>query len=115
VVKRHGRLDVPYGEVNRLRYRGANLPGNGADGGLGAFRVIRFGPKGPVHGETFVALVEWQKGGPRAKVLVSYGSSSQPGTKHDVDQLPLLSEKKMRNAWRTRKEVERNLESKDVF
>lgn len=115
VMKRHGRLDVPYGEVNRFRYRAANLTGNGADGALGAFRVIRFGPQGPVHGDTFVALVEWQKTGPRAKVLVSYGSSSQPGTKHDVDQMPLLSEKKLRDAWRTRKEVERNLESKDVF
>jgi acyl-homoserine-lactone acylase len=115
VLKKHGRLDVAYGDVNRFRFRGADLPGNGADGALGAFRVIRFGPNGPVHGDTFVACVEWTKRGPRAQVLTSYGNSSQPGTKHDVDQLPLLSEKKLRPAWRTKQEVLRNLESKVSF
>jgi acyl-homoserine-lactone acylase len=116
VEKTYGKLDVAYGDVNRLKFRGADLPGNGADGALGAFRVIRFGPNhAPVHGDTFVALVEWQKSGPHAEVLVSYGNSSQPGTKHDVDQLPLLSQKKLRTAWRLRKDVERHLESKDTF
>lgn len=116
VEKKFGRLDVPYGEVTRFRFRGADLPGNGADGALGAFRVMRYGAdRAPVHGDTFVAIVEWQKGGPRAQVLMSYGNSSQPGTKHATDQLPLLSEKKLRVAWRLRKDVERNLESKDEF
>lgn len=115
VKKQFGRIDPAYGEVRRFRYRGADFSANGADGGLGAFRVIRFGPNGPVHGDTFVACVEWSKGGPHAQVLVSYGNSSQPGTKHDVDQLPLLSDKKLRTAWRLRKEVEGNLESKDIF
>jgi acyl-homoserine-lactone acylase len=116
VEKKFGKLDVAYGAVNRFKFRGADLPGNGADGALGAFRVIRFGPqRTPVHGDTFVCLVEWLKTGPHAEVLVSYGNSSQPGTKHDVDQLPLLSEKKLRTAWRLRKDVERHLESKDTF
>ena len=116
VLKKWGKLDVAYGEVNRFKFRGADLPGNGADGALGAFRVIRYGPqRSPVHGDTFVAVVEWQKTGPHAEVLVSYGNSSQPGTKHDVDQLPLLSQKKLRVAWRIRKDVEKHLESKDVF
>ncbi len=116
VEKNFGKLDVAYGDVNRFKFRGADFPGNGADGALGAFRVIRFGPnRAPVHGDTFVALVEWLKTGPHAQVLVSYGNSSQPGTKHDVDQLPLLSQKKLREAWRLRKDVEKHLESKDVF
>ena len=116
VEKNFGKLDVAYGDVNRFKFRGADFPGNGADGALGAFRVIRFGPnRAPVHGDTFVALVEWLKTGPHAQVLVSYGNSSQPGTKHDVDQLPLLSQKKLREAWRTRRDVEKHLESKDVF
>jgi acyl-homoserine-lactone acylase len=115
VRKRYGKLDVPYGEARRFAFRAADLPGNGADGGLGAFRVIRYGPNGPVHGDTFVACVEWRKGGPHAQVLLSYGNSSQPGTKHDIDQLPLLSAKKLRPAWRLRKDVEKNLESRDSF
>ncbi len=121
VEKNYGKLDVAYGDVNRFKFRGANLPGNGADGALGAFRVIRYGApdadkqRSPVHGDTFVAAVEWLKSGPHAQVLVSYGNSSQPGTKHDVDQLPLLSRKALRTAWRLRKDVEAHLESKDSF
>jgi acyl-homoserine-lactone acylase len=117
--KTYGSLDASWGDFMRFRFRGADLPGNGADGGLGAFRVVRFGgpatskQKAPVHGDTFVAAVEWLKSGPHAQVLVSYGNSSQPGTKHDIDQLPLLSAKKLRTAWRLRKDVEANLESKD--
>ena len=121
VEKAFGKLDVAYGDVNRFKFRGANLPGNGADGALGAFRVIRFGApdadrqRSPVHGDTFVAVVEWLKSGPHAQVLMSYGNSSQPGTKHDVDQLPLLSRKTLRTAWRLRKDVEAHLESKDAL
>ena len=122
VEKTYGSLGPAYGDFNRFRFRDADLPGNGADGGLGAFRVIRFAgkpgekTKAPVHGDTFVCLVEWDKRtGPHAQVLTSYGNSSQPGSPHATDQLPLLSQKKLRPAWRTRKDVEANLESKDVF
>lgn len=121
VIKTYGAMDVKYGDFNRFRLRDTDLPGNGSDGGLGAFRVIRFAgkpgekTKAPVHGDTFVCLVEWEKAGPHAQVLTSYGNSSQPGSKHATDQLPLLSEKKLRTAWRVRKDVEAHLESKDVF
>src|SRR5205814_10087894 len=108
-------------EFNRYKFHGTDIPRNGADGTLGAFRVIRYGPpdaakkRSPVHGDTFVALVEWTKAGPHAQVLVSYGNSSQPGTKHDTDQLGLLSEKKLRSAWRTKADLEKHIESKDSF
>ena len=35
---------------------------------------------------------------------MSYGNSSQPGSKHATDQLPLLSKKQRRTAWRERTE-----------
>lgn len=116
VEKKFGRVDVAYGEVTRLKLRGADLPGNGAGGALGAFRVISYGPqRTAIFGDSFVTLVEWQKSGPRAQSLVSYGNSSQPGSKHAADQLPLLSQKKLRETWRLRKDVEKHVESKDVF
>ena len=52
---------------------------------------------------------------PKMKVLMSYGNSSQPGSPHRIDQLPYLSRKELRTAWRTRKDVEANLESKVMF
>jgi acyl-homoserine-lactone acylase len=67
-----------------------------------------------MFGDTFVALVEFTSP-PHAQVLLSYGNSSQPGSPHSEDQLPLLSKKQMRTAWRERKDVEANLESRDQF
>jgi acyl-homoserine-lactone acylase len=48
----------------------------------------------------------------KAKVLTAYGNATQPGSKHKGDQLELFSKKQMRDAWRTRSEVEAHLESK---
>jgi acyl-homoserine-lactone acylase len=120
-VKRYGALDAPWGEFRRLKIGKTDLPANGADGNLGAFRVMRFAPtaKGAatqraVFGDTFVALVEF--GDPlRAQVLTSYGNSSQPGSPHNDDQLPLLTAKQLRPALLKRAEVEGNLESRDRF
>jgi acyl-homoserine-lactone acylase len=117
--KLYGRLDAPWGEFRRLHRGDVDLPANGAPGALGAFRVLEFSPKDKprqdaVMGDTFVACVEFSNP-PHAKVLVSYGNSSQPGSPHATDQLPLLSTKQLRTAWRERKEVEANLESRDEF
>lgn len=117
--KLYGSLDAPWGEFMRLRRGEVDLPANGASGSLGAFRVLRFAPgntarRGAVMGDTFVACVEFSSP-PHAQVLVSYGNSSQPGSPHAVDQLPLLSRKQLRTAWRERAQVEANLESRDSF
>jgi acyl-homoserine-lactone acylase len=50
-----------------------------------------------------------------AKVLLSYGNSSQPGSSHHTDQLQLVEEKKWRDVWRTKGEIEANLESRESF
>ena len=120
VVARYGALDAPYGQFRRLQIGKTDLPGNGANGGLGSFRVIRYTPvtkdaalQKATFGDSFVAAVEFGPDGPRARVLTSYGASSQPGSPHADDQLKLLSEKRFRPALRTRAEVEANLESRD--
>jgi acyl-homoserine-lactone acylase len=114
-----GALDVPWGKVMRYQYAGADLPANGGFGNLGIFRVITFGPlhnktRSQVHGETYVAAVEFSN--PiKAKVLMSYGNSSQPGSPHQGDQLPFLTRKELRTAWLTQAEVKANLESRTKF
>src|SRR5439155_14622176 len=42
-IAKYGALDVPWGDVMRFHYAGADLPGNGGFGNLGIFRVITFG------------------------------------------------------------------------
>ncbi len=116
VERTYGALDVPWGQVNRLS---RDLPGNGADGDpLGVFHVVNFAPteggdtRYGVAGDTYVAAVEFAPGGPRARAILSYGNASQPGSPHVRDQLPLLARREMRPVWRTRAEIEANLEER---
>ncbi len=113
IEESYGALDVPWGEVYRFRLDDIDLPANGAPGALGTFRVMSFvpgpTPSGPVQGDTFVAAVEFSDP-VRAQVLLSYGNATQPDSPHRGDQLQLLAEKQLRPAWRTRDEVESNLE-----
>jgi acyl-homoserine-lactone acylase len=114
-----GELDTPWSKVMRLKWAGLDLPANGGPGRLGVFNVIDYaalkdGERAANFGASFQAVVSFETP-TRAKVLMSYGQSSQPGSPHAGDQLPLLSAKRMRDAWRTRAQVEANLESRDVF
>jgi acyl-homoserine-lactone acylase len=119
VIRLYGSLDVPWGDVMRFQHAGLDLPGNGGFGNLGIFRVITYGnvhgnTRSQTHGETWIAAVEFSK--PlKASVLMTYGNSSQPGSPHQGDQLGLLAKKQLRTAWRTRADVEANLESRDRF
>jgi acyl-homoserine-lactone acylase len=116
----YGTLEVPYGEVQRLGLGGLDLPGNGGAGDpWGIFRVTYFFPADDgkfqaVAGDTYVAVIEF--GDPvRAKALLSYGNATQPGSPHVGDQLELYARKELRPVWRTRPEIEANLEFREVL
>jgi acyl-homoserine-lactone acylase len=119
-VQAHGALDVPYGQVKRLRHAGHDLPGNGGPGDpFGIFRVAQYTPEADgkaaiTFGDTYYQVVEFSSP-VRAKVLTAYGNASQPGSPHRGDQLELFARQEMRDAWRTRAEVERHLESRVVL
>jgi acyl-homoserine-lactone acylase len=115
----YGALDVPWGQVYRFASGSADLPGNGADGLLGVFRTIRYSRvEGKqvyaAHGETFVCAIEFSQP-QHAECALSYGNSSQHGSIHLEDQLPLMVEKRLHPVWRDRKEVEAHLEQREVF
>lgn len=109
----YGALDIAWGEVHRLRRDGVDLPASGGPGGIGVFRVFGFADAGDgkrvvTSGDSFVAAVEF---GPtvRAAALLAYGNSSQPGSPHRTDQLPLLARGELRPVWFTRSEIEAHL------
>ncbi|BAZ20933.1 peptidase S45, penicillin amidase [Kalymmatonema gypsitolerans NIES-4073] len=119
VEKAYGQLDVPWGEVFRLKHENVDLPANGGDGDLGIFRVLNFAPseKGhflPVAGDSYVAAIEFSQP-VKAMALTSYGNSSQPGSPHTVDQLPLFARKELRPVWRSQDEITAHLEERKVF
>ena len=134
-AKDFGAIDKPWGEYLRLEINGqsagaaagprgpalngVDLPGNGGPGAIGIFRVVTPGPvkdgiSTPVHGDGFTIALEFSQ--PiHARALVSYGDCSQPGCAHHTDQLPLFAKKQWRDVWRTRPEIEANLERKETF
>lgn len=115
----YGTLDVPWGQVARLRYGKQDLPVSGGPGMLGIFRVIDLIPVKDakfqqVAGDSYIAAVEFSN--PlKAQVLMTYGNATQPGSPHIGDQLPLYTHNQLRQAWRTRQEIEAHLESRKVF
>ncbi len=112
-------MDVPYGDVFRLRFGDVDLPANGAEDLLGSFRTLTFAQDTdlrfrPTQGDSYIAVIEFSD--PiRAQVLLSYGNSTQPGSPHMGDQLALFAEKELREAWLTREQIEANLENQVVF
>ncbi|HEV8168934.1 MAG TPA: penicillin acylase family protein, partial [Pyrinomonadaceae bacterium] len=112
-----GSIDIAWGQVARLRYGNSDNPANGGPGGLGIFRVVEYGQTKDGHlqagfGDSFVSIVEFSN--PlRARVLLTYGNASQKGSPHAGDQIELFSKQELRPAWRTRPEIEANLEARE--
>lgn len=114
-----GSLDVPWGDVARLHLGSGDGPANGGPGSLGIFRVVEYGQTKDGHlqagfGDSFVSVVEFSNP-VRARVLLTYGNASQKGSPHAGDQLKLFSKQELRPVWRTRKEIEANLESREAL
>jgi len=110
-------LDVPWGQVYRLRRDEVDLPANGGPGDLGIFRVVGFredddGRYAAVGGDSFVAVVEFGAL-PRALALLAPGNATQRGSAHRADQLRLFADKRLRPVWRTREEIEANQEMRE--
>src|SRR6185295_11965634 len=108
-----------WGKVYHLLIDKVDLPANGGPSDLGIFRAAYVGRtnSGPMQmagGDSYVAAIEFSTP-VRAKALIGYGNSSQPGSPHRTDQLPLFARKELRPVWRTRPEIEAHLETRKVF
>lgn len=114
LIKHFGKLDVPWGDVMRLRRGKVDLP---LDGGPDTLRAIEgvAQPDGTYtanDGDGYFAIVEWLPDGTmNAESIHQYGAATVDTTsKHYADQAPLFAEKKMKPAWLTEAEVRANLE-----
>ncbi|HEO72293.1 MAG TPA: acylase, partial [Candidatus Hydrogenedentes bacterium] len=110
----HGRIDVPWRQVNRLR-RGA------LDVGLGGgpdilHAVYGAGPiLGRYHGvagDSYVMVVEWDRDGNlRADSVHQFGAATtRPSSPHYADQVPLFVNRELKPAWFEEAEVRAHLE-----
>ncbi|TFH27556.1 MAG: acylase [Bacteroidia bacterium] len=119
VQQKYGALDVAWGAIYRYRLNGYDYPANGGPGEYGIFRTIYYTDvsehkKVAIAGETFVAVTEFGEK-VRAMVLLSYGNSTQPGSKHAGDQLKMLSEKILRPALLDKSDISNNTEERELL
>ena len=119
IIRDYDSLNVAWGDVYRFKLGAFDFPANGAPDKYGTYRTLYYAKDGPkqyraVAGDSYVAITEFGKR-VRARVLLSYGNASQPGNRHTGDQLLLLSQKRLRNAWLDKAEILKNLEETQNF
>jgi acyl-homoserine-lactone acylase len=122
--QRYGSASIAWGDVHRFRFGDIDLPGDGASGSYGLFRVVRFSQDSegkrvagqitkdaaPVgFGDAWVIAVEFTK--PiRAWSILAYGESSQSESRHSSDQIKLFAGHELRPIWYRDADIRANLE-----
>jgi penicillin amidase/acyl-homoserine-lactone acylase len=109
----HGRIDVPWGEVQRLRRGGLDLA---LDGGPDVLRAINTG--GPEDGrvvgdsgDCYILFVEWEGGRVGSRSIHQYGSATLDETSpHYSDQAPLFARHETKPVWLDEADIRANLE-----
>jgi penicillin amidase/acyl-homoserine-lactone acylase len=113
--EKHGAVDVPWENVNRLVRGGTDLGiGGGPDilhavyGGLDT-ETGRYVARA---GDTLVILANWDTGGRvHARAIHQFGSATLDETSpHYADQSPLFVRRETRPVWRTETEIRAHLE-----
>lgn len=100
VQRDHGRLDVAWGEVHRLRRGDKDLPAGGGSGFLGCFRVLSFADAQNHQqvidgGDGWIFAVEFSDP-PKAFSVLAYGQSSNPHSPYFSDQAELFATNQMK-------------------
>lgn len=127
--EQYGSERVAWGDVNRFRAATLDLPGDGATGTYGTYRVMTFAAPGsggaaaprvrvaghlpgrdtPVgFGDAWVLLVDFSRPGQAWSVL-AYGQTTNQASPHSSDQLPIFAGHRLRRAWYTEADIKANL------
>jgi acyl-homoserine-lactone acylase len=122
---RYGTEAVKWGDVHRFRFGEIDLPGDGADGSYGLFRVVRFddqvgsalsvagqvAPDRPLagFGDGWVMLVHFTRPIEAWSVL-AYGQSSRAGSPHGRDQIQLFANHQLRRIYFTEADIRSHTE-----
>jgi penicillin amidase/acyl-homoserine-lactone acylase len=111
----HGRLDPPWGDVNRFRRGNVDSPANGGPDVLRDFEAsIEPGPDGTftaAKGDTLYYFVSWDRAGRMtAEGIHQFGSATLDETSpHYADQALLFLEEKMKPIWMDETVLRQNL------
>ena len=124
IRQQYGSERVAWGEVNRFRFGDIDLPGDGASGRHGVFRVVTFqdtgggtrvaghiAPGQPLagFGDAWVLMVHFAKPIAAWSVL-AYGQTTNLESPHSRDQIRLFANHQLRPVWFTEDAIAANLE-----
>jgi acyl-homoserine-lactone acylase len=109
--RKYGSVDVPWGEVHRVRRGKVDVPVGGCTGQLGCFRVLQFGEAEDGKlvangGDGWVLAVEFAKV-PRAYTVLAYGESDKPESPNFDDQAAMFAENRMKPVAFTEADIAR--------
>jgi acyl-homoserine-lactone acylase len=109
-TKRHGKWDVSWGDVHRVRRGTIDVPVGGCSGQLGCFRVLTFsraadGKLVADGGDGWVLAVEFGAT-PRAYSVLAYGQSPNPESPWHADQAAMFATGKLKRVLFTASDVD---------
>jgi acyl-homoserine-lactone acylase len=109
--RRHGALDVAWGDVYRVRRGQVDVPVGGCPGALGCFRVLGFtrqddGRYAASTGDGWVLAVEFGAE-PRAYSVLAYGQSNKPDSPWHADQAAMFARGELKRVAFSARDVDR--------
>lgn len=109
-ARRHGRWDVAWGDVHRVRRGTVDVPVGGCSGLMGCFRVLGFtreadGKLAANTGDGWVLAVEFGDT-PRAYSVLAYGESPQPASPWYADQAAMFARGDLKKVAFTARDVD---------
>ena len=122
--QQHGSARVAWGDVHRFRMGDVDVPGDGAPGRLGVFRVLAFdgaadgariagrrSMEEPLagFGDAWILLVHFTRPVTAWSVL-AYGQTADLASPHSRDQVRLFAQHKLRPVWFTEAAIAGNVE-----
>ena len=113
VTTRFGAVDVPWGEVYRVRRGDVDVPVGGCPGARGCFRVLGFarqddGKYAANTGDGWVLAVEFAEE-PRAYSVLAYGQSNKVASPWHADQAAMFARGEMKPVRFLARDVDRHV------
>ena len=110
----HGRVDVPWSDVNRLQRGDLDLGLGGGPDLLHAVygEQLDDGRLQGRQGDSYVALVTWDSNGNvQSRSIHQYGSATlDEASPHYADQAPLFAQQELKPVWFNEGDIRSNLE-----
>jgi acyl-homoserine-lactone acylase len=109
-VRRHGAVDVAWGDVHRVRRGDVDVPVGGCSGALGCYRVLNFttaedGRRVVNGGDGWVLAVEFGAE-PRAYSVLAYGQSPDPASPYHDTQAVMFAQNRMKRVHWSEADIE---------